>query len=205
MTETPLPKGYHVLPAGQLANVVTCLEMRARPALRPVPVAASLRLERFGAGDVERFRRLFQAVGRDLMWFSRLVMPREKLEAILGDPDVWSFALTDGTADIGIMELDFREAGACELSFFGLVPGVIGTGAGRYLMNEAITRAWSRPIQRLWVHTCTYDHPAALPFYRRSGFTPYRMMIEIHDDPRLSGHLPRDASPQVPIVAGEPG
>ena len=88
----------------------------------------------------------------------------------------------------------------CELSYFGLTAKVTGTGAGRWLMNRAIELAWSRPIERFWVHTCTYDHPGALSFYMRSGFRPFRREIEICDDPRLSGVLPRTASPHIPII-----
>ena len=61
----------------------------------------------------------------------------------------------------------------------------IGQGFGRVLMDEAIRRAWAKPIERFWVHTCTFDSPLALPFYIRSGFTPYLRMVEVHDDPRL--------------------
>jgi GNAT superfamily N-acetyltransferase len=101
----------------------------------------------------------------------------------------------------GILELDFASTpGECEIAFFGVTPKAIGSGAGRYLMNEAIARAWSRPITRLWVHTCTHDHPSALAFYIRSGFTPYQRMIEIHDDPRVQGHLPETASPHIPLI-----
>ena len=67
-------------------------------------------------------------------------------------------------------------------------------------MNEALQRAWDQPIARLWVHTCTFDHPNALGFYQRSGFRPYQVMVEVHPDPRLTGHLPRKASPQVPVM-----
>ncbi|MFT3988326.1 GNAT family N-acetyltransferase [Aestuariivirga sp.] len=195
-----LEKGYHVLTAGQLANVVTCLEMTAKPALRPAPGGEAFRLERMSGTDTERFRALFSAIGRDLMWFSRLVMPREKLASIIGDANVESYVLMDDAQELGLLELDFREAGVCELSFFGLVPQAIGKGAGRFLMNEAIARAWARPIKRLWVHTCTFDHPGALAFYRRSGFVPYQMMVEVHDDPRLTGHMPKEASANVPLL-----
>jgi GNAT superfamily N-acetyltransferase len=200
MDASIIPAGYHALPAGHLANVVTCLEMTARPALRPVPPLEGARFERMGAGDTERFRALFRAIGRDIMWFSRLIMAEEKLAAILGDPRVESFALVRKGLDIGMLELDFREEGTCELSFFGLVPAAIGLGAGRFLMNAALEKAWEKPIKRLWVHTCTFDHPSALSFYQRSGFRPYQVMVEVHPDPRLSGHLPEDASPQAPLI-----
>jgi GNAT superfamily N-acetyltransferase len=99
-----------------------------------------------------------------------------------------------------LLELDFREAGQCELSFFGVTAKLIGGGAGRWLMNRALELAWSRPLQRFWVHTCTYDHPAAVTFYQRSGFRAFRRQIELEDDPRLHGTLPRHVAKHVPII-----
>lgn len=200
MHETPLPPGYHPLPPGHLANVVTCLEMMERPPSRPTPDVEGLALERLGAADTQRFRDIFRAVGRDVMWFSRLVMAEEQLAAIIGDPKVHAHALMKDGRDIGILELDFRQEGQCELSFFGVVPEAVGSGTGRFLMNQALEKAWSQPITRLWVHTCNFDHPNALSFYQRSGFKPYRVMVEVHQDPRLTGHLPKDASPAVPLI-----
>ncbi|MFL5217644.1 MAG: GNAT family N-acetyltransferase, partial [Microvirga sp.] len=57
-----------------------------------------------------------------------------------------------------------------------------------------------RPIARLWVHTCSLDHPRAVAFYLGAGFRPYKRAIEVADDPRLTGDLPRDAEPQVPLI-----
>ncbi len=67
-------------------------------------------------------------------------------------------------------------------------------------MEQALTLAWAQPISRLHVHTCTLDHPAAVPFYERSGFTAYARAVEVAPDPRLSGELPREAAPQVPRI-----
>jgi GNAT superfamily N-acetyltransferase len=195
-----LPNGYYDLPPGKLANVVTCLEMRSPPARTLAAFPRDLSLERFGPADLVLFRDLFRGVGKDLMWFSRLIMEDARLAAILGDPAIESFALTRGGETLGLLELNYSEMPDCELAFFGLVPGAIGGGLGRALMDEAIRRAWERPITRFWVHTCTFDHPAALPFYVRSGFSPYARMIEVHDDPRLQGKLPLEASPQAPVI-----
>ena len=105
-----------------------------------------------------------------------------------------------GAQEAGLLELDFRTPHECELSFFGLTLPLLGTGAGRWLMNRAIERAWSRPIRRFWVHTCTFDHQDALAFYLRSGFRPFRLEIEYADDPRVTGLLPRSAAPHVPLI-----
>ena len=190
-------RGVTDLPPGKIAEVVTYLEMLAAPA-RPEPPAGGFTLERFS--DVTRYRAIFRRVGEQWLWMSRLVVPEAALRTILDDPAVEAFALRSGGEDIGLLELDFRQAEECELAYFGVVPEAIGTGAGRFLMTEAVTRAWARPIRRFWVHTCTHDHPRALAFYQRSGFRAYKRAIEIADDPRLTGHLPREAAPDVPVI-----
>jgi GNAT superfamily N-acetyltransferase len=127
-------------------------------------------------------------------------MPRDELEAILRSPDDEVYALTMGGRDEGLLELDFREAAQCELAFFGLTDALQGQGAGRWLMNRAIERAWARAIGRFWVHTCTLDHPGALAFYLRSGFRAYARRVEVADDPRLTGLAPRTAAAHIPII-----
>ena len=67
--------------------------------------------------------------------------------------------------------------------------------------NRALEIAWSRPIRRLWLHTCTFDHPGAVPFYVRSGFHSYRRQVEVANDPRIIGLLPGTAAPHVPLIS----
>lgn len=195
-----LEAGFHDVPAGHVAAVVTHLEMRAPPAPRPER-DGGWTLRHVTAPEPGWYRALFHTVGAaDWLWFSRLVMGDAELAAILRDPAVEVHALIHDGAEAGLLELDFREAGACELAFFGLSRALIGAGAGRWMMNRALERAWAAPIARLTVHTCTLDHPAALDFYRRSGFEAVRRQIEIAPDPRLTGLLEESAAPQVPIL-----
>ena len=197
---TPLPTGYSDVPAGHVATVVTCLEMHARPELKSVAQPAGISLERFSGGDLLAYRQLFRKVGSDWLWFSRLLMADETLAAILNSESVEIYVVRDGEEEIGMLELDFSQPQQCELSFLGLTGAATGKGLGRWVMNQAITRAWSAPVNRFWVHTCSFDHPAALSFYIRSGFTPYAFQVEVKADPRLSGHLPPDAAPHVPLI-----
>jgi len=188
------------VPAGKIATIVTSLEMLSAAPLRPEPPELALTLVRVERPDPSWFRDLFRRVGEDWLWFSRRAMSDDALRAIIHDPQVEVHLLKAADEEAGLLELDFRVPGTCELSYFGLTANVTGTGAGRWLMNRAIELAWSRPIERFWVHTCTYDHPDALSFYMRSGFRAYRREIEVCDDPRLSGVLPRTASPHIPII-----
>jgi len=191
--------GYTDLPSGKIAAVVTYLEMRSPPPALHAEVQTGWSLQSLNA-DRDRYRTLYRRIGEPWLWFSRVVMSDGELAGILDDPKVEAYTLHDGKDDIGLLELDFRPEGEVELAFLGVVPGVIGKGAGRFLMSEAIRRAFAQPIDRFFVHTCSLDHPAALTFYMRSGFTPYRRAIEVTDDPRLRGFLPQDCAPQVPVL-----
>jgi GNAT superfamily N-acetyltransferase len=192
--------GYTDLPSGKIATVVTYLEMRERPRLPRMAKPPGWSLERM-TDDLDRYRALFRRIGEPWLWFSRAVMPDEELAAVVFDPRVEVHILSDGSADIGLLELDFRQRGEAELAFLGLVPGTLGQGAGRFLMSDAIRRAFAKPVRRFFVHTCTLDHPGALAFYMRSGFTAYKRAIEVADDPRLLGLLPLEAAPHVPVLA----
>ena len=195
-----LPDGYTDLPAGKLSSVVTSLEMLERPSPRPERPSEGWTLRRIERPESTWYRDLFRRVGEPYLWFSRLDIEDEALRAILDDPLVEVYALQVNGSDEGLLELDFREEAACEIAFFGLTQGLIGTGAGRWLMNRAIDIAWAHSIRRFWLHTCTSDHPSAVQFYMRSGFRPFKRQVEIVDDPRLNGTLPRNAAPQIPLI-----
>jgi GNAT superfamily N-acetyltransferase len=193
---------YDLVADNELAAVVTYLEMRARPETEVPP--STLDLKCVSNPTAERYRELFRLVGAPWLWFSRLILDDEKLKAIIDDPNVEVFSALDGNGrDIGILELDFREQGQCELAFVGLVPDLSGLGHGRWLLAEAVGRAWREGISRVHVHTCSLDHPAALAAYRRAGFSPYKRAVERFPDPRLLGILPKDCAPQIPLLGTE--
>jgi GNAT superfamily N-acetyltransferase len=188
------------VPAGKVATIVTSLEMLERPPLRPMP-SSPLRLVRWPAPELTKYRALFRRVGEPWLWFSRLVVPDAAVSAIIGDPRVQVFAIEDRAGiEVGMLELDFRDPGTCELAYFGLVPELAGQGHGRWLMAQALALAWGKDVKRVWVHTCTLDHPSALGFYRAQGFVPYAQAVETFSDPRLTGHLPEGAAPHVPLL-----
>jgi GNAT superfamily N-acetyltransferase len=188
------------VPPGRLATIVTYLEMQTRP--RPQPLATlPFQLVRWATPDRDRYRALFRRIGGPWLWFSRLVMADDALDAILQDPDVLLSAVVDRQGvEIGMLELDFRDAGRCELAYFGLVPELAGKGVGRWLMNHALTMAWRRGVSLVHVHTCTLDSPGALAFYRKAGFIPVRQAVETFPDPRLTGVLPEDVASHIPLI-----
>ena len=194
---------YETLPDGELAAVVTYLEMRSPPD-HNVP-SSPLSLNRVEVPQPEHYRELFRRIGAPWLWFSRLTLDDAHLAAIVQHPKVeLDTVLDESGREVGLLELDFREPHECELAFIGLVPELSGKGHGRWLLAEAVRRAWREGVERVHVHTCSLDHPAALAAYRRAGFTPYKRAIERFPDPRLLGILPHDCAPHIPLL-GTPG
>lgn len=196
-----VPDGYTDLPGGHAAAIATFMEMLAPPP--PPKVTAprpDLSLRRVAAPDLAEYRALFRGVGADWLWNSRLRLDDRTLGAILADPAVELHVPERDGGPVGILELDFRDMPSVEVAFFGVVPEAMGRGVGRWLMDRALETAWRDGVERVWLHTCTFDHPAALDFYRRSGFVPYARKLEMFPDPRLDGVLPRTAAPHVPLI-----
>jgi GNAT superfamily N-acetyltransferase len=193
---------YESVPDNEVAAVVTYLEMRA-PGEQPVP-PSTLCLKRVEVPQPEHYRELFRLIGAPWLWFSRLILDDAHLAAIIQHPMVELDAVLDEHGrEVGMLELDFREPHECELAFIGLIPELSGKGHGRWLLADAVRRAWREGVNRVHVHTCSLDHPAALSAYRRAGFTPYKRAIERFPDPRLLGILPKDCAPQIPLLGTE--
>ena len=188
------------MPPEKLATIVTALEMFAKPEQEPREEKPGWALTYVENPDVEWYRDLYRDIGQEWLWFSRAIMPVEELATIISDPKVEIRALEVNGKTAGLLELDYRTDGECELAFLGITEEFLGLGAGKWLMNHAIDLAWSNSINRLWIHTCTLDHPRALPFYIKSGFVAYERQLEIADDPRISGLFPRDTASYFPVI-----
>jgi hypothetical protein len=106
-------------------------------------------LRRVEHPDLDWFRELYLRIGAEWLWFSRVRMSDIEFAAIIHSLLVEVYALVHEGRDEGLLELDFRTGGQCELAFFGLAAELIGTGAGRWMMNRAIEPAWSRAVARV--------------------------------------------------------
>jgi GNAT superfamily N-acetyltransferase len=195
-----LANGLTNVPAGKLATVVTYLEMTSRPRDADLP-SGNWTIERREHPSPSWYRDLYRRIGQDWLWFTRLTMADEQLEPLIHRPGVEIYYLNfEGNAE-GLLELQF-ENNSCELVFFGVTEKVRPMKAARHLMDFAMDVVWSKPIQKLLVHTCTMDHPNALPFYIRSGFRPIQRRVEVMDDPRIDGLVPKQSAPHIPIITG---
>lgn len=190
-----IPDGYHALAPGKIASVVTYLQMTGRPAW--IDGTFPGELDRFDVTNLDAYRALFQRVGENWLWFSRLRATDDELDERLSRPGYMVFLYSSGA---GLVELERNAAGDVEISLFGLAPGETGRGQGRAMMAHALRECWTPETGRVWLHTCTLDDPRAVGFYRKLGFRPYARGVEIATDPRLAGYLPETAAPDVPLI-----
>jgi GNAT superfamily N-acetyltransferase len=156
----------------------TYLQMFARPERVVLPPRAGLAVMYANKPTVAYYRFLYDTVGRDYDWTSRNKVSDADLAAILHDPWVEVHFLVADGVPAGFAELDRRIEGEIELMQFGLMPEFIGQGLGRYFLQWIIDKSWSYRPRRFWLHTCTQDHPAALPNYLKAGFAIYREEIK---------------------------
>jgi len=98
----------------------------------------------------------------------------DQIRARLGDPAVSLHLLTVAGAPAGFFELERHHDGSVEVSYFGLLPEFHGRGLGKHMLTEAAEAAWALGASRVWLHTCTLDHPRALANYLGRGFRVFK-------------------------------
>jgi GNAT superfamily N-acetyltransferase len=152
----------------------TYLQMFARPDQVVAPPRAGLAIVHAKRPTVAYYRFLYDAVGREYDWTSRKKLSDAQLAALLDDPRLETHVLMVEGVPGGFADLDRRIEGEIELVQFGLMAPFIGQGLGRYFLKWTIDKAWSYGPRRFWLHTCTKDHPTALPNYLKAGFAIYK-------------------------------
>jgi len=160
---------------GQIEVLRTYLEMETPGQLvtaeSPDPRA---RVERSESCPPSFFRYLYAEVGRSYHWVDRLSWTDDVVKGYLADPSVSLWLLIVAGSPAGYFEHKRHEDGSIEIAYFGLLPEFIGRGLGKYLLTVAVREAWTAGAERVWLHTCTLDDPAALPNYQARGFRPFK-------------------------------
>jgi GNAT superfamily N-acetyltransferase len=118
-------------------------------------------------------RSLYRLVGERWAWKDKLLWSDQQWESYVASEQLRTFVASWHGATAGYYELRRDDAQAVEIAYFGLAPDFIGHGYGGALLTDALKRAWVWGAQRVWVHTCTLDHPAALKNYQARGMQIY--------------------------------
>ncbi len=150
--------------------VRTYLEMTSPADLRDEGSAGpEVRLERVADCPWHFYRYLYVEVGRLYHWRDRLPWTEAQFRAWLAGPSaIWLLAVAGAPA--GFFELRGQADGSVEITYFGLMPDFVGQGLGKFLLTRAVEEGWALRPARVWLHTCSLDHPSALPNYLKRGF-----------------------------------
>jgi GNAT superfamily N-acetyltransferase len=134
----------------------------------------SVRVEFIRECPASFYRYLYGEVGRLYHWVDRLVWIDDEIRAHLDRPEITLWVMYYEGAPAGYFELERHEDGSTEIAYFGLIQDFLGRGLGKHLLSVAVERAWAGDPNRVWLHTCTLDDPAALPNYLKRGFQPFK-------------------------------
>jgi GNAT superfamily N-acetyltransferase len=150
----------------------TYLEMTAPPTREDL--CTSLTLERLRPGRPDLYRLLYADVGRAHHWVDRLEWTDRRIDEHLARPDIHVWVVWQDETPAGYFELVIAKPESTEIGYFGLRPAFIGRGLGKAMLSSAIDKAWDTGVRRVWLHTSTLDHPAALSNYVKRGFVPFK-------------------------------
>jgi prephenate dehydrogenase/GNAT superfamily N-acetyltransferase len=154
--------------------VRTYLEMTSPDALRPAAWPHDdVVLRRLDAPPPSLYRYLYREVGRPWHWLDRWDWSDRRIAEHLESAGIELWLLTEHGVPSGFFELH-RTVQETEIAYFGLLPECTGRGLGRALLTQAAIEAWRTEPGRVWLHTCSLDHPAALRNYQARGFVVYR-------------------------------
>lgn len=164
----------------------TYLEMTHPSNAIPFGGERAIEMRRAEIPSPELNRFFYRTVGADWCWYQRLGWSREDWLRYLDRPELETWVGYCSGTPAGYFELEAQAGGNVEIAYFGLLPAFVGRGLGPELLSAAIDRAWRLQPMRVWVHTCTLDHPRALENYRGRGFEIYKSeegVENLPDDP----------------------
>jgi GNAT superfamily N-acetyltransferase len=174
-------------PTVSVAVDVTFLRMDRRPAGPAPPLPGDSVVVPVPCCSVAFYRYLYDTVGGPWLWWLRRTVPEAELAQHLAQPSVAIRVLYRCGEPAGFYELEGRPDRSVNIAYFGLMPWMIGQGAGRAFLGHAVATAWDAGAEALTVNTCTADHPRALPNYVACGFTRLRTLREVWPIPARLG------------------
>ncbi|MDA3929860.1 MAG: GNAT family N-acetyltransferase [Prolixibacteraceae bacterium] len=134
-----------------------------------IELAGHHELELWNKPTTRAYLKLYKAVGEKWGWTGRLLIDELQLSLIIHSNlnEIWLYKIDNELK--GYFEIDYSSEGKAEIVYLGLLPEEIGKGFGKDFLNAAISTA-ARRGDKVWLHTCEFDHPKALELYQNAGF-----------------------------------
>lgn len=173
-----IPNQSWTLPMSSQRYTTFYLQMESIEQLRAKPVPETLNIVECYIPQYQFNRFLYQLVGSDWEWGDRDDWTDTQWETLVTGEDHRTWVAYHQGAIAGYYELYRPDGRNTEISYFGLASEFIGMGFGGPLLSHAIASAWAwTGTERVWVHTCTFDHPSALSNYQARGLEIYKEEI----------------------------
>ena len=125
--------------------------------------------------DFQLNKFFYKQVGKKHRWIDRLSWSDGKWINYISNKNLETYIISESDELAGFFELLYNpELKETEISYFGLLEEYIGKGIGGYALSVAIKKSFEKNIRRVWLHTCTLDHPNALKNYIARGMTVFK-------------------------------
>ena len=125
--------------------------------------------------DFQLNKFFYKQVGKKHRWIDRLSWSDGKWINYISNKNLETYIISESDELAGFFELLYNpELKETEISYFGLLEEYIGKGIGGYALSVAIKKSFEKNIKRVWLHTCTLDHPNALKNYIARGMTVFK-------------------------------
>ena len=125
--------------------------------------------------DFQLNKFFYKQVGKKHRWIDRLSWTDGKWINYISNKNLETYIISESDELVGFFELLYNpELKETEISYFGLLEEFIGKGIGGYALSVAIKKSFEKNIRRVWLHTCTLDHPNALKNYIARGMTVFK-------------------------------
>ncbi|MES2675923.1 MAG: GNAT family N-acetyltransferase [Pseudomonadota bacterium] len=158
--------------------ITTYLEMNSRSEFIEKTDSKGLTVIEAEIKDFRFNRYLYSLVGEMWSWTDKLKLTDEQWRDYAESNNLRTCVAYYKGSVVGYFETNTDSECHVEIAYFGLTPNFIGKGFGGYLLSSAIKFAWEKcNAKRVWVHTCTLDHPNALNNYQSCGLKIYREEI----------------------------
>lgn len=159
-----------------MSSTVFHLEMLSPSELKPAVIRPGFEFVEICSASESS--RLYREVGGSWQWEDRLPWSPEKWEQLVSSPAVITWHVFFNGEEVGYVEVERQAEGSVEIVYFGLLPGMIGKGLGGGMLTLVVRRVWEMDgTERVWLHTCTEDHPAARANYEKRGFRLFRTEV----------------------------
>ncbi len=143
--------------------------------------------------DIQAYLDLHKRVSVGLSWFERLLMSESEVAKIVHDPATHLLIMYENKVPIGLLEMHKEDNNKeVRIIYFGILEEYIGRGYGDFFFNHAIAYAFHLHIARLYLSTCSLDHPRAIQFYQHQG-------LKIYNESLVDERVPKGYTPRYSI------